>query len=103
MIRQCVGRIGFDGRSDPVTPRSSTSLWIRLAIELVAALAIVFALTRFAAPMLMNIRSDLAFWAGVACWPLAAMVAAMAGVRILGHARALRRLKGGPVRLSGPD
>ena len=87
----------------PVTSNSRTSLWTRIAVELVAALAIVFALIRFAAPTLMDIRSDLAFWAGVACWPLAAATAAVAVAWIVRDLKALRRLKGGPVRLSGPD
>ncbi len=63
----------------------------------------VFVLVAFAAPMLMDIRSNLAFWTGVACWPLAVLVGLVAAAWARRDLRALRRLRGGPVRLSGPD
>ena len=86
-----------------VQNNASMSLVIRIFLKLVAALAAVFMLVRFAAPVLMDIHNDLAFWAGVACWPLAIILALLAAAWIYRDYRTFRRLQGAPARLFGPE
>ncbi len=82
---------------------ASMSLVIRILVKLVVALATVFVLIRVASPTLMDIHSDLAFWAGVACWPIAVILAILAAAWIYRDFKTFRRLQGAPARLFGPD
>jgi predicted membrane protein len=86
-----------------VHTNASMSLLIRIFVKLLAALAAVFVLTRFVSPTLMDIHSDLAFWAGVACWPVAVILAILAVAWIYRDFKIFRRLQGAPTRLFGPE
>lgn len=85
-----------------MTSKSPNGLVLRIVIELLAAAVTAFALAAFAAPMLMDIRSNLAFWSGVACWPLAGLVLVLAGVQVRRDLKMRRRAKEEPGRLVGP-
>ena len=75
--------------------RETLAALLRLFVKTLAAAAIVFVLARIVSPDLMNIKNDIAFWAGLACWPLAIIVGVGAALWI---ARDIRRL-GGDARL----
>ena len=79
------------------------SLLIRLVVKLALAVAAVFVLVRIAAPNLMDMHNDLAFWAGVACWPAALIVGLAAAAWIRRDYQSFRRLQGAPGRLFGPE
>lgn len=85
-----------------MTSKSPNGLVLRIVIELLAAAVTAFVLLAFAAPMLMDIRSNLAFWSGVACWPLAGLVLVLAGVQVRRDLEMRRRAKEEPGRLVGP-
>ncbi|QUD88853.1 hypothetical protein [Phenylobacterium montanum] len=86
-----------------MTSKSTNGLVLRIVVELVAAAVLAFALAAFAAPMLMNIRSNLAFWTGVACWPLAGAVILVAAALAIRDIRTLRREREIKARLYGPQ
>ena len=87
----------------PVTPNPATGLVLRIIVELLVTPVTAFGLAAFAAPILMDIRNNLAFWAGAACWPLAALVVAVGLAWIVRDLKELFRLRNGPTRISGPD
>ena len=80
--------------ADAAGRRSSKTLTALLAlfIKTLAAAAIVFVLVRIVAPDLMDIKNDFAFWAGLACWPLALILGVVCALWI---ARDIRRLGSG--------
>jgi hypothetical protein len=86
-----------------VNTNALTGLVIRIIAKLLVAAIVVFVLTRVISPMLMDVRSNLAFWGGVACWPLALVAIVLAAAWIRDDFRTLRRLRSAPIRLSGPD
>jgi hypothetical protein len=69
--------------------RESLAVLLRIFIKTLAAVAAVFVLVRIVSPELMDHHNDLAFWAGVLCWPLAAVVAVGAVVWIARDVRGL--------------
>jgi hypothetical protein len=85
-----------------VTSKSPNGLVLRIVIELLAAAVTAFVLLAFAAPMLMDIRSNLAFWSGVGCWPLAGLIVVLAVFQARRDLKELRRLRGASGRLVGP-
>jgi hypothetical protein len=80
--------------AEPAGRRSRETLaaLLRLFVKTLLAAALVFVLARIVAPDLMDIKNDIAFWAGLACWPLAIIVGVGAAISI---ARDLRGLGGG--------
>lgn len=90
---------------DPAAVRNKPSLsfLIRLVVKVTLALAAVFGLVRIAAPNLMDMHSDLAFWVGVACWPAALILGLAAVAWIRRDFMNERRHQGAPGRLFGPE
>jgi hypothetical protein len=87
--------------ADPSGLRSRESLaaLLRIFIKTLVGIAAVFVLVRIISPDLMDIHSDLAFWAGLLCWPLALVVAVGAVIWIARDIRGLGASRLLPQRL----
>lgn len=83
--------------------RESLAALLRIFIKTLVAIAAVFCLVRVIAPSLMDDHNDVAFWSGVLCWPLAAVVAVGAVVWIARDIRGLGMAPIPPKRLPPGD